>query len=144
MKIFPLYIYPKIPDKAVKKRGAQLYAPRRAGARSSARKSKKKSRNKLFAFVRIASARSYARNGAQKFKNRFNGQGLCTCSARLLFSSSPLPPRATLPLWGITHHCYFLVTNWVAYHLAQSKLTWLVLGEDPAARSHRVEQFTAL
>ena len=24
------------------------------------------------------------------------------------------------------------------------KLTWLVLGEDPAARSHRVEQFTAL
>ena len=25
-----------------------------------------------------------------------------------------------------------------------SKLTWLVLGEDPAARSHRVEQFTAL
>ena len=25
-----------------------------------------------------------------------------------------------------------------------NKLTWLVLGEDPAARSHRVEQFTAL
>ena len=25
-----------------------------------------------------------------------------------------------------------------------AKLTWLVLGEDPAARSHRVEQFTAL
>ena len=25
-----------------------------------------------------------------------------------------------------------------------SKLTWLVLGADPAARSHRVEQFTAL
>ena len=24
------------------------------------------------------------------------------------------------------------------------KLTWLVLGEDPAVRSHRVEQFTAL
>ena len=24
------------------------------------------------------------------------------------------------------------------------KLTWLVLGEDPAARSRRVEQFTAL
>ena len=24
------------------------------------------------------------------------------------------------------------------------KLTWLVLGGDPAARSHRVEQFTAL
>ena len=26
----------------------------------------------------------------------------------------------------------------------QDKLTWLVLGGDPAARSHRVEQFTAL
>ena len=25
-----------------------------------------------------------------------------------------------------------------------SKLTWLVLGGDPAARSHRAEQFTAL
>ena len=25
-----------------------------------------------------------------------------------------------------------------------SKFTWLVLGGDPAARSHRVEQFTAL
>ena len=25
-----------------------------------------------------------------------------------------------------------------------SKLTWLVLGEDQAARSHRVEQLTAL
>ena len=28
--------------------------------------------------------------------------------------------------------------------IRMSKLTWLVLGEDPAARSHRVEQFTAL
>ena len=26
----------------------------------------------------------------------------------------------------------------------ECKLTWLVLGGDPAARSHRVEQFTAL
>ena len=26
----------------------------------------------------------------------------------------------------------------------EAKLTWLVLGEDPAARSRRVEQFTAL
>ena len=29
-------------------------------------------------------------------------------------------------------------------HPLISKLTWLVLGGDPAARSHRVEQFTAL
>ena len=28
--------------------------------------------------------------------------------------------------------------------LLHRKLTWLVLGGDPAARSHRVEQFTAL
>ena len=28
--------------------------------------------------------------------------------------------------------------------LTPNKLTWLVLGEDPAARSHRVEQLTAL
>ena len=28
--------------------------------------------------------------------------------------------------------------------ILDGKLTWLVLGEDPAARSHRVEQFTAL
>ena len=27
---------------------------------------------------------------------------------------------------------------------SHSKLTWLVLGGDPVARSHRVEQFTAL
>ncbi len=32
----------------------------------------------------------------------------------------------------------------LAMRPAASKLTWLVLGEDPAARSHRVEQFTAL
>jgi hypothetical protein len=31
-----------------------------------------------------------------------------------------------------------------AHDAMMCKLTWLVLGEDPAARSHRVEQFTAL
>ena len=30
------------------------------------------------------------------------------------------------------------------HELKCSKLTWLVLGGDPAARSHRVEQLTAL
>jgi len=33
------------------------------------------------------------------------------------------------------------VDTWVSDYC---KLTWLVLGGDPAARSHRVEQFTAL
>ena len=49
-------------------------------------------------------------------------------------------------------HCAFAIKTLVsvciiAYHGAGAhlrKLTWLVLGEDPAARSHRVEQFTAL
>jgi hypothetical protein len=27
--------------------------------------------------------------------------------------------------------------------IAEFKLTWLALGEDPAARSHRIEQFSA-
>ena len=31
-----------------------------------------------------------------------------------------------------------------ASELTVSKLTWLVVGGDPAARSHKVEQFTAL
>ena len=34
--------------------------------------------------------------------------------------------------------------NGVPSSNAPRKLTWLVLGGDPAARSHRVEQFTAL
>ena len=33
---------------------------------------------------------------------------------------------------------------WIVSICLCCKLTWLVLGEDPAARSHRVEQFTAL
>ena len=32
----------------------------------------------------------------------------------------------------------------VSHFAEMCKLTWLVLGGDPAARSHRVEQFTAL
>ena len=40
--------------------------------------------------------------------------------------------------------CY--TTNYVISVLVTAcyKLTWLVLGGDPVARSHRVEQFTAL
>ena len=34
--------------------------------------------------------------------------------------------------------------RWGGGLLRPCKLTWLVLGGDPAARSHRVEQFTAL
>ena len=35
-------------------------------------------------------------------------------------------------------------TRHPGYRPTTCKLTWLVLGGDPAARSHRVEQFTAL
>jgi hypothetical protein len=51
-------------------------------------------------------------------------------------------------------HCYPCLAGWllgflVSYHETKKPtflpgFTWLVLGEDPAARSHRVEQFTAL
>ena len=70
-----------------------------------------------------------------------------------------LLPRLVLQIWwvfgahtrlngfarnGITHpgsHCRKSVRTEIDIYV---KLTWLVLGEDPAARSHRVEQFTAL
>ena len=62
---------------------------------------------------------------------------------------------------GLMLHRSPPLTEWLSGHLAthikthllsmdqgipnmKFKLTWLVLGEDPAARSHRVEQFTAL
>ena len=41
----------------------------------------------------------------------------------------------------VLHQSYFQSN--VRDHIC-SKLTWLVLGGDPVARSHRVEQFTAL
>ena len=43
-----------------------------------------------------------------------------------------------------THQDTHLKKAGVQGGIAKFKLTWLVLGEDPAARSHRVEQFTAL
>ena len=42
------------------------------------------------------------------------------------------------------HCCRCCIHDGVATPLWFCKLTWLVLGEDPAACSHRVEQFTAL
>jgi hypothetical protein len=43
-----------------------------------------------------------------------------------------------------TGHDIHMLTLIEAVGTEMFKLTWLVLGEDPAARSHRVEQFTAL
>jgi hypothetical protein len=42
------------------------------------------------------------------------------------------------------HQQTFLADHDFHVNPSSIKLTWLVLGEDPAARSHRVEQFTAL
>ena len=38
----------------------------------------------------------------------------------------------------------FTTHGFIFDNAIRNKLTWLVLGGDPAARSHRVEQFTAL
>jgi hypothetical protein len=43
-----------------------------------------------------------------------------------------------------THQVYKCSWHATEEAMPNLKLTWLVLGEDPAARSHRVEQFTAL
>ena len=39
---------------------------------------------------------------------------------------------------------FILLNLLLNFTSSNNKLTWLVLGGDPAARSHRVEQFTAL
>ena len=36
------------------------------------------------------------------------------------------------------------VANYIRHYVNLSKLTWLVLGEDPAVRSHMAEKLTAL
>ena len=51
--------------------------------------------------------------------------------------------------WGLVtldlpHQVTFALAHATLNLTRVDKLTWLVLGEDPAARSHRVEQFTAL
>ena len=62
-------------------------------------------------------------SGASPNRSLNCGRGRNALSCRSLAPKlSPLPDRTA-------HDC---------------KLTWLVLGGDPAARSHRVEQFTAL
>ena len=42
------------------------------------------------------------------------------------------------------HYLHKKMNGPLGGHLPFPKLTWLVLGEDQAARSHRVEQLTAL
>ena len=57
----------------------------------------------------------------------------CLYYVTLLYFTLDLPHQVTFAL----AHATLNLTR-------VDKLTWLVLGEDPAARSHRVEQFTAL
>ena len=51
---------------------------------------------------------------------------------------------ARLPLAGARHQCRIFQNLAMSTHSRSNKLTWLVLGGDPAVRSRRVEQFTAL
>ena len=60
------------------------------------------------------------------------------CVLCLPFVHTPTFARA------LTHRLICFVLLQLGRALQSGKLTWLVLGEDPAARSHRVEQFTAL
>ena len=54
-------------------------------------------------------------------------------------SRLPAPSR-----WVFTRALVLTASGSPRAQQAIGKLTWLVLGGDPAARSHRVEQFTAL
>ena len=55
------------------------------------------------------------------------------------------PGRLTQSLHICLKHCAQPLTHVCSTRArVMRKLTWLVLGGDPAARSHRVEQFTAL
>ena len=56
-------------------------------------------------------------------------------------------PPVTEWLFGVKscgHFMFYFFDFQIQRFKHENKLTWLVLGEDPAARSHRVEQFTAL
>ena len=75
----------------------------------------------------------------------------CDCDF-IALRDSRLPPPIGLPTCKLFKH---MRQTWKQPLLKQCaresgndgaacKLTWLVLGGDPAARSHRVEQFTAL
>ena len=44
----------------------------------------------------------------------------------------------------VRDHCRYVAVPVALRNWASGKLTWLVLGGDPAVRSRRVEQFTAL
>ena len=58
----------------------------------------------------------------------------------VLFRSSIVAAgKVELPAW------FAITSSWYESKMEfLHKLTWLVLGGDPAARSHGVEQFTAL
>ena len=69
-------------------------------------------------------------------------------SAALCIAAEAVGPKTGakhrhLDKWCLTQESTWL-SQVVASQLVHGKLTWLVLGGDPAARSRRVEQFTAL
>ena len=62
----------------------------------------------------------------------------------LFIKPMTLDIRMFLPSFGARERCAADFACWWRMLRVMGKLTWLVLGGDPAARSHRVEQFTAL
>ena len=67
----------------------------------------------------------------------WHGSGVAHMGVTLIVRRESVPPRTT-------SMCVKLSMRRSYARPVCSKLTWLVLGGDPAARSHRVEQFTAL
>ena len=62
------------------------------------------------------------------------------CNQLIIYCNKLLAMRRALLLMLATGETYAIVIKAVLC----LNLTWLVLGGDPVARSHRVEQFTAL
>ena len=77
----------------------------------------------------ISNASPAGRDMQKNFSPDFGPQSHATCFSPGKLIHHYRPGAATKPYRTIHRNV---------------KLTWLVLGEDPAARSHRVEQFTAL
>ena len=71
---------------------------------------------------------------------------ICNCHLPILLHTHArtLPDLFSVCECGVTRRCAPSFLTATPVQRTIGKLTWLVLGGDPAARSHRVEQFTAL
>ena len=79
-------------------------------------------------------------DGSKVVASRF----LLRSAAELMNFWSPPVTEWPFRFHNVDHLIFYFFNFQVEWLNHEDKLTWLVLGEDPAARSHRVEQFTAL